>query len=383
MVSDSTASPPETPALVYDERLILDRLALFDRIREFSGARLLYSVKAMPLAGLLEVIAPGVDGYSASSLFEARLIREARGSEPALHLTTPGLRESEIAELGRLCTAISFNSLEQCRRLLSHLDDVAVGIRVNPGLSVAEDPRYDPCRPRSKLGVPLRELIRALDQDRRLARRLSGLHFHTHFRVSDAGPLRNTLDAIESSLGERLRHLRWINLGGGYRPRSPIEADAFSEPVHRFRKRFDLECWLEPGHAVVGEAGSLVTTVTDAFTREGQAIAILDTGVHHLPEVFEYQRPPRVREHDADGEYLCLLAGASCLAGDLLGIHRFARPLRAGDRVTIEEVGAYALVKDSRFNGYDLPAVYLRAPDGSLRLMKSFGYADYRRQWRV
>jgi len=375
-------SLPETPAFVYEERRILDRLALFDRLRERSGARLLYSVKAMPLAGLLELMAPEVDGFSASSLFEARLIREVRGPQAPLHLTTPGLRESDIAELGRLCTAISFNSLEQCRRWLPRLSpNVAFGVRVNPRLPVVEDLRYDPCRPHSKLGVPLEDLGRALAEEATLARRLSGLHFHTHYGVSDAAPLQQTLAAIEASLGARLSDLRWINIGGGYHPRTVDEADALAKVIRRFRDRQDLECWLEPGKALVGDAGVLLTTVIDTFSREGQAVAVLDTGVHHLPEVFEYQRAPQVREHDPTGAFPCLLAGSTCLAGDLLGIHRFIRPLHVGDRLTLEGVGAYSLVKASRFNGYDLPAVYLRERKGGLRRLKSFGYADYRRSW--
>ena len=382
LTTGAAASLPETPAFVYEESVIRDRLALFDRVRERSGARLLYSVKAMPLAGLLELMAPGVDGFSTSSLFEARLIREACGPQPALHLTTPGLREADIAELGGLCTAISFNSLEQCRRWLPRLPaELAMGVRVNPRLPVVGDIRYDPCRPHSKLGVPLDDLARALAEEPALARPLSGLHFHTHYGISEAAPLRHTLATIEASLGAHWQGLRWINIGGGYHPRTADEADALAEVIHRFRERQNLECWLEPGKALVGDAGVLVTTVIDAFSREGQAIAVLDTGVHHLPEVFEYQRPPRVREHDPTGAFPCLLAGSSCLAGDLLGLHRFARPLRVGDRLTLEGVGAYSLVKASRFNGYDWPAVYLREWEGALRRLKTFGYADFRRSW--
>jgi len=380
------AGIPETPAFVYDERRILARLGLFQRLCRASGARLLYSIKAQPLTGLLALIRPGVSGFAASSLFEARLAAEAlHPGDPgaaALHLTTPGLRAADIAELGRLCTAISFNSLEQCRRFLPGLNPaVAAGIRVNPGLSAADDPRYDPCRPASKLGVPLDELRAALAAEPALAARIDGLHFHTHFDGREPGSLRDTLARIEALLGPRLQALRWINLGGGYNPRDIAQADAFGAAIRAFRERCPLAVWLEPGNAIVGGAGSLATTVVDTFRRDGQAVAVLDTGVHHLPAVFEYQRPPCVREARPDAPHAWLLAGSSCLAGDLFGVHRFAEPLRVGDRLHVTDVGAYALVKASRFNGHDLPSVWLRERAGRLRLLKAHGYAEYRRQW--
>lgn len=377
---------PTTPAFVYSAARMQERLALFERVRDRSGAQLLYSVKAQPFAGILDLIAPSVVGFSVSSLFEARLAAEvlqaSHGQHGSLHLTTPGLRAADIEELGRLCTAISFNSLEQCYRFLPRLDPaLAAGIRVNPGLSVVADVRYDPCRPHSKLGVPLESLRTALVEDGALAARITGLHFHTQFGISDATPLRATLRKVATALGGQLDALRWINLGGGFSPRDEADAEALGAVIHAFRERHPLAVWLEPGNAIVGPAGSLVSTVVDRFEREGKAIAVLDTGVQHLPEVFEYQKTPTLREHRPNGAYSCLLVGGTCLAGDVFGEYRFERPLAVGDRVSFENVGAYSLVKASRFNGHDLPALYLRECDGGLRLLKAFGYADFHRQW--
>ena len=119
----------------------------------------------------------------------------------------------------------------------------------------------------------------------------------------------------------------------------------------------------------------------DLFERDGQAIAILDTGVHHLPEVFEYQKAPIIKESDPEGRFRVLLAGCTCLAGDLFGSYNFKQPLLLGDTLTLENVGAYSLVKASRFNGHDLPALAIREPSGTIELLKTFGYSDYLRQW--
>lgn len=378
-----------TPAFVYDEARIQESLARFSCVREISGAKVLYAIKAQPHAGLLQIIEPQVAGFSVSSLFEARMAAEVlQGSgrtdhTRALHLTSPGLLGSELAELSQLCSHISFNSLEQCQRLAADAAAaVSLGVRINPRYSVLDDLRYDPCRPHSKLGVPIEQLHAAVESGM-LGDRIDGILFHTHFNSQTTDPLVETLTRIEQAIGSHLRELTWINMGGGHTPPSLAQATVLGEVIRAFRDRYPLDVWLEPGNAIVGGAGTLVASVIDCFERDGQAVAILDTGVHHLPEVFEYQRSPRIREHRPEGAYPMLLAGSSCLAGDLFGEYRFDRPLSVGDRISINQVGAYSLIKASRFNGHNLPSLYLRRTDGSLRLLKSYDYSDYHRQWSV
>jgi carboxynorspermidine decarboxylase len=375
-----------TPAFVYDEAAILRKLDLLVGVREHSGARILYSIKAFPLADLLKLALPWVDGFSVSSLFEARLASEVLGRgkdrKRSLHITTPGLRVDEIDELAGLCGHIGFNSLEQFRRLQPRIEArVSAGIRINPGLSFADDRRYDPCRPHSKLGVPVEALAASLAEDPGLAGRIEGLHFHTFFKSRSLAPLRVTLERIEATLGFLMDGLRWLNLGGGYWLETEADARELAAIIRDLRVRRGLEVFIEPGNGIVGRAGYLVAGVIDRFERDGKAIAVLDTGVQHLPEVFEYQKSPRLAEHRPDGPHEVLLAGCTCLAGDVFGEYRFAKPLGLGDRVVFENVGAYSMIKASRFNGYDLPSIYALGIDGPFRLMKSYGYENYRKQW--
>lgn len=389
LISKSLESTPPrhltTPALVFSEAAIRRQLDLLSAIRESSGCRILYSIKALPFAGLLDLILPAVDGFSASSLPEARLAAEAfqrGGKSGSLHITTPGLRQTEIAELAGLCDAISFNSLEQFQRLHPALEGHAsAGIRVNPQLSFLADRRYDPCRPFSKLGVPIGDLTAALESDARLASQVEGIHFHTLFESRSFEPLLATLANIEAALGRRMERLRWINLGGGYLLESEQAAEALAGIVRDLRGRWGVAAYFEPGKAVVGPAGTLVASVIDRFERDGKAIAVLDSGVHHLPEVFEYQKPPQVAGHHSEGRFEYLLVGCTCLAGDVFGEYRFEQPLNVGSRVALENVGAYALVKASRFNGYDLPSIHFQGLDGQTTLVKRFGYEDYQRFW--
>lgn len=377
--------PIDTPAFLYDEARMARRLGLLAEVGRLSGAKVLYSIKALPLGEILDFILPRVDGFSVSSLFEAELATEIvrRASRGAsLHLTTPGLRVGEIDAIAGTCDYLSFNSLEQARRFAPRIGERAsLGFRVNPGRSFLHDPRYDPCRPYSKLGVPLGELAAALAEDKALATRIEGLHFHTLFESRSVSPLRETLALLDRALGPVLDRLRWLNLGGGYLLEREEDAQALAEVILSLKRGRELEVFFEPGKGVVGQAGALLTGVVDCFERDGKAVAVLDTGVHHLPEVFEYQKSPVLAGHNPEGGHACLLVGSTCLAGDVFGEYRFDRPVRVGDVMLFENVGAYALVKASRFNGYDLPAVYAVGEDGLPRLVKRYGYADYRRLW--
>jgi carboxynorspermidine decarboxylase len=376
------AALPATPAFVYDEARTLYQLERLGRVRARCGLKLLYSVKALPFAPLLELIAPNVDGFAVSSPFEARLTAETAPGQ-AIHLTSPGLRAEDMALLGQLNVTVSFNSLSQYRRLRPLLgEDVDVGLRVNPGYSCLDDPRYDPCRAHSKLGVPLAELCAALEGDAALAADVRGLHFHTAFESRSLAPLEEILRRVEAGLGSWLERLSWLNLGGGYLFDSDEELCELTRIVTGLRQRWPVDVFCEPGKALVGAAGYLVASVIDLFESDGKTVAVLDTSINHLPAVFEYQsRPPLLNEAD-DGAHHVLLAGGTCLSGDVFGEYRLRAPPRIGERVVFSHAGAYTLAKAHRFNGHNLPDIYSLDAGGELTLRQRFSCADYLRQWR-
>jgi carboxynorspermidine decarboxylase len=369
-------SIPTSPALVLDEDALIQALQALSTLRERSGCKVLYSIKALPMSAVLETVKPCVDGCSVSSLFEARLADETLAGQGSIHLTTPGIRQDELSELTSLCSHISCNSIsqyKQARRIAQGC--VSIGLRVNPKLSVADDLRYDPCRPHSKLGVDIDE---AISSD--IFREIKGLHFHTVFSARDYTPLAKTLDKIRHLLGDNLAGLDWLNLGGGYLFDQIPDNGGFIEQVARLKSDFGLDIYIEPGNAIVGNAGYLLATVIDCFGSDGKTVAILDTSVNHLPQVFEYQRQPELAEHDEDGLYPVILAGSTCLAGDVFGEYSLSQPISVGDKIVFKQIGAYSLVKANRFNGYNLPDVYM-ANRGQLRRIKHYSYEDYRRQW--
>jgi carboxynorspermidine decarboxylase len=365
-----------SPAFVLDAEEIINTLKILNTLRHRCGCKVLYSIKSLPLSSVLEIAKPFVDGFSVSSLFEAQLADEILAGQGGIHLTTPGIRPDERDDMARLLTHISFNSLTQYQRFaFATQAQTSVGLRVNPKLSFVNDDRFDPCRRHSKLGVDIDDLWQSCCLDQ-----INGLHFHNVFSATDFTPLIKTLDKLRSYFGKNLAQLDWLNLGGGYLFNQINDHRPFIDLVNKLKNDFDLAVYIEPGKAVVGHAGHLATTVIDSFVSDGKTVAILDTSVNHNPEVFEYQRQPELHEHDPKGRYSVILAGCTCLAGDVFGEYRFNKPLAVGNKVIFKNVGAYSLIKANRFNGYNLPDIYM-VQDQQVKKLKHYTYQDYRRQW--
>ena len=361
-----------SPAFVVDMDQVLDNLKSLNQLRSHTDCKVLYSMKALPLSALLTGLTGQMDGISVSSLNEARLAREVCGDQVNLHLTTPGLRPDEFLQIDALCSHISFNSLSQHIRYKDQTT-ASKGLRINPKVSFADDERYDPCRRYSKLGIDIQDLSTGLPED------IEGLHLHTVFGQTDFNPLRQTLNILQPWLSQQTQ-LKWLNLGGGYLFHAIADLRPLISLIQQLNQQGIPHIYLEPGKALVGNAGYVLTTVLDKFFSDGKTVLILDTSVNHHPEVFEYQRKPILLEEEPQGSQSAILAGSTCLAGDLFGEYRFKQLPEVGEKLLFAEVGAYSLIKANRFNGYALPAVYCWQQD-EVSLLNKDEYADYRLQW--
>ena len=373
-----------TPAFVYDERGIHRLLDYAEPVRE--RCRLLFAIKSFSFAPALEVMAPRLDGFAVSSLYEARLARSVIGNEGSVHITTPGLRGNEADEIGSLCDYVYFNSLNQWEMHSGRLKRLSnCGLRVNPQLSFADDCRYDPCRPQSKLGVPLDDLAAVLRDEPARLDGVRGLLFHSNCDSPDFGELRATVERLQTRIPGLLQRVEWVNLGGGYLFEEDGEPcdnlDDLCLTVDSLRSEYGVEAFIEPGSGLIRSAGYFVASVLDLFQSGGATVAVLDTTVNYMPEVFEYGFQPDVVGHDDEAPHEYLLAGCTCLAGDLFGTYRFPEPLSVGDKVVFSNAGSYTLVKAHTFNGVALPSVYALTTGGELALKGSPSYSEYAARW--
>ena len=77
------------------------------------------------------------------------------------------------------------------------------------------------------------------------------------------------------------------------------------------------------------------------------------------------------------GDHEYQICGKSCLAGDIFGDARFEQPLNVGDRISVQDAAGYTMVKKNWFNGVNMPSIAIRDLDGTIRLVREFGYEDY------
>lgn len=369
-----------TPCYVVEKNKIEKNLKILRGVMERTGARILLAQKAFSMYELYPLIGQYLSGATASGLYEARLCREEMNSAGIVlenHIFSPAYQEKDFEEILDCCDHIVFNSCRQVGKFGRRAREAgkSIGLRINPECSTQEGHvMYDPCAPGSRLGVT------AGSFEEELVPLLEGLHFHT-LCEQDADALAVTLEAVEAKFGKWLPRMKWINFGGGHHiTREGYRTEVLESCIRRMQQKYGLVVYLEPGEAVALNAGFLVTTVLE-IVHNGMDIAILDASAAcHMPDVLEMPYRPPLRDSGLPGEkpYTYRLGGPTCLAGDVIGDYSFDAPLKEGDRLILEDMAIYTMVKNNTFNGMPLPSIILKEFDGSYRLVRSFSYESFK-----
>lgn len=364
----------KTPCFVVDEKRLTDNLEILKDVSEKAGCKIILAQKAFSMFYAYPLISKYLAGTTASGLYEARLGKEKFGGET--HVFSPAYREDEFEEILKYADDIVFNSPKQVKKYAQKAKDLgkSVGLRVNPECSTQEGHAiYDPCSPGSRLGTTLKNF------DESILPFLDGLHFHT-LCEQNSDDLETTAKAFEEKFGKYLKDMKWVNFGGGHHiTRKDYDREKLISVVKHFREKYDVEVYLEPGEAVVLNAGFLVSTVLETMNN-GMNIAILDTSAAcHMPDVLEMPyRPPLMNSGEPnEKEFTYRLGGPTCLAGDVIGDYSFDKPLNEGDKVVFEDMALYTMVKTNTFNGMPLPSILYRKQDGETITVKTFGYEDF------
>jgi len=365
-----------TPCYIVDERLLKRNLEILKTVQDRTGCRILLALKGFSMYAVFPLIREYLKGVTASSLFEARLGFEEMGGE--VHVYSPAYIEDEFDELLKYCDHIVFNSFSQWNkykaRVRNHQKPIECGIRINPEYSEIETPIYNPCYAHSRLGVTL-DNFRPDDLDG-----IDGLHFHTMCE-QNSDTLERTIEVVDEKFGSYMKGLKWVNFGGGHHiTREDYDLDRLIKTILFIKEKYHVDVYLEPGEAVALNTGYLVASVLDVVNN-GMDIAILDTSAAcHMPDVLEMPYRPRIIGAGYPGEFAHTfrLGGLTCLAGDVIGDYSFPNPLKPGDRLVFCDMAHYTMVKNNMFNGVNLPCIALFSEEEGVRILKRFGYSDYK-----
>lgn len=364
-----------TPYFLVDEQALIKNLEILKSVIDETGCKILLAQKAFSMFYTYPLLRRYLNGTTASGLYEARLGHEMFGGET--HVYSPAYRADEFDELLLYADDIIFNSPAQVKKFGAKAKAAgkSIGLRINPLCSTQEGHDiYNPCAPGSRLGTTPDNF------DEGLLPMLDGLHFHT-LCEQNSDALELTVAAVEARFGKYLSAMKWLNLGGGHHiTRMDYDVVRLVKIIRHLQETYGLEIYLEPGEAVVLNAGFLVSEVLEVVHND-MDIAILDTSAAcHMPDVLEMPYRPPVSGSRAAGEgaYTYRLAGPTCLAGDVIGDYSFDTPLTEGSRVVFEDMALYTMVKTNTFNGMALPDIVYRRSDGELERVRRFGYEDFK-----
>jgi carboxynorspermidine decarboxylase len=368
-----------TPCYVIDRGLLQQNLEILDGVQRRAGCKILLALKGFAAWSVFDLVGKYLSGAAASSLFEAQLAREFLPGE--VHICGPAYRDDEFKQIMSIVDHIVFNSFSMWERFREQIKkgprEVRCGLRINPRHSEVKTRIYDPCAPGSRLGIPIEQFAGMSIEG------ITGLHFHTLCELnSDA--LERTLAAVEQQFGGLLEQVGWVNLGGGHHiTRADYDIDLLCRLIEQVKRRYRVEVYLEPGEAIALNTGFLVATVLDIVHNQ-MDIAILDTSAAaHTPDVLEMPYRPEITGAADPGvlPHTYRLTGMTCLAGDVIGDYSFDKPLKVGDKLVFHDMAHYTMVKNTMFNGINLPDIVTYDLDkDQFTLQRRFEYEDYRKR---
>lgn len=361
--------------IVYEDRMRRN-LELISRVEREAGVNIIMAFKANALWRSFPIVREYNRNFTASSLNELRLGNEELGGEA--HVYCPVYTEATIGEFLSRASHLTFNSLNQWERYGARTLEAGVspGLRVNPQCSVIDTEIYNPALPGSRFGVTAEQLGGELPEG------IEGLHFHA-LCESSSYDLEKVLAAFDGQFGRYFKQLKWVNFGGGHlMTREGYDVDHLIGLLRDFRSRYPwLKVVMEPGSAWMWRTGDLITEVLDVVDNQGIKTAIIDASFAcHMPDCLEMPYKPAISESvdEAEGLPRYRLGGNSCLSGDYVGDWWFKEPLKAGDRLTLEDMNHYTTVKTTMFNGIQHPAMVLCDMNGECTYLRRFDYEDYK-----
>lgn len=374
-----------TPCYVYSRATLERHWHAFDRAFAGRPHLVCYAVKANSNLGVLNVLARLGSGFDIVSVGELERVLAAGGDPAKVVFSGVGKREDELRralEVGIRCFNVEVpQELERLNRIAGEMGKTApVSLRVNPDVDAQTHPYISTGLRENKFGIDVDEV---LDDYRRAAElpnlEVVGIDCHIGSQLTSVAPF---IDALERVLvlADRLKAegiaIRHLDIGGGlgirYRDETPPEPADYAAALSERLEGLDYEVLMEPGRAIVGNAGVLLTKVEYLKSNRLKHFAIVDAAMNDLirPALYEaWQAILPVRPSEEAPQRVYDIVGPVCETGDFLGKDR-ELALREGDLLAVRSAGAYGFSMSSNYNSRPRPAEVLADGDKTYLLRR-------------
>jgi diaminopimelate decarboxylase len=363
-----------TPCYVYSRATLERHWHAFDQALAGRPHLICYAVKANSNLGVLNVLARLGSGFDIVSVGELERVLAAGGEPRKVVFSGVGKRADEIRralEVGIHCFNVEVPAeLDRLDEIAGELGVVApISLRVNPDVDAQTHPYISTGLRENKFGIDIRQ---APGEYRRAAEMpnlaVAGIDCHIGSQLTNTAPFLDALDrvlALADQLSEEGIEVNHLDLGGGlgirYRDEQPPHPKEWAELVLPRLQGRSFEILLEPGRAIAGNAGILLTRVEYLKSNEAKNFAIVDAAMNDLlrPSLYNAWQAIIPAVEPVDGDSLTWdIVGPVCETGDFLGKQR-ELTLRAGDLLAVRSAGAYGFSMSSNYNSRPRPAEIL------------------------
>jgi len=354
-----------TPCFVYSRATLERHWRAFDDALGEHPHLICYAVKANSNLAVLNVLARLGSGFDIVSGGELARVLAAGGEPGKILFSGVGKREDELAEalrVGIRCFNVESSSeLRRLSRVAARLGlEAPVSLRVNPDVDAGTHPYIATGLKENKFGIPIAGAEAVYLEAARLPNiRVVGIDCHIGSQLTAVAPYVETLERV-LTLAERLAargiDVTHVDLGGGlgirYRDETPPAPAEQARALLAGVSGKPYEILLEPGRAIVGNAGILLTRVELLKHSEYKNFAVVDAAMNDLirPALYGAWQDIVAVLPRADGERRRYdVVGPICETGDFLGKDRDLA-LVAGDLLAVRSSGAYSFVMSSNYN---------------------------------
>jgi len=387
-----------TPLYVYSGSTIRERYQQFDMAFRGCEHSICYSVKANSNLSILRLLARLGSGFDVVSGGELQRAQEI-SRKAARNVVFSGVgKQAEEIDLALRAGILLFNvesasELELLAARTTHLRRTAqFAVRVNPDVTAETHPYISTGLHEHKFGVPWRDapgLYRRGAENRRLE--AAGVSVHIGSQITDVGPFREAMERVTSlvrSLRSDGHDIRYVDAGGGLgisyelegETDFPTAAKQYAKALLGPLKGLGIHLLLEPGRAIVGPAGALLTRVLYRKGNNGKGFIVVDAAMNDLlrPSLYDAYHeiaPVVLRDEDETIERVDVV-GPICETGDFFARDRKIRKVEEGDLLAILDTGAYGMALASNYNTRPRPAEVLVEGSGSRLIRKRESVSD-------